>query len=439
MIATLESVRDLSIPKSSRKDELVLPDLHLVITHCARLDRIFGARDPLVRAIMYCHHIFDSLTFHRQLPSLPVPEGIQNAPPDLQLFWSTLNDPSKPVPTSLITEIHATKAGVTVKLLTTEVLKASLTLVELLEGHDMLEDEGPDSFQFVSWTKYILALSRYLKFVESVDPMERPEGCEDLSLLHERILELAIIHIIVRYSVESILSHITDLPAPSESSAPTIANAIPTLSRSWARMVRRICCPLDRVSRAPVTIAYIFLTPASPPQFALSQAWGPSWASSADPTVQLHQTTPFFSLSTPVSRWITVTATEELYDKILELEKGLHSQPNLLEDMPIYTQATFLASVFAVHVHEGIRGLDDDGWLGVIDKLLEITEYSKGGSSRPEIERSEYLLDLLPLCHPKRDPTFLRSKPATPDSGLNNAAGADCSNAHAPACIPPKH
>ncbi|KAG8902566.1 hypothetical protein FRC00_002450 [Tulasnella sp. 408] len=350
MIATLESVRELSIPKSLREDKLLLPDLHLVITHCARLDRVFGARDPL-------------------LPSLPVPEGIQNAPSDsLQQLWSTLNDPSKPVPTFQNAERLAPQAGISMKLLATEVLTASLTLVELLEGHDMLEEDGPDSFQFVSWTKYFLVLSRYLKFAESVDPMERQEGYEDLPLLHERIIELAVIHIIVRYCVESILSHIADLPAPSESWVPTIANAIPTLSRSWARMVRRICCPLD--------------------QFALSQVWGPNWASSINPTAQLDQNSPFFSLNTPIKRWITVTATEELYDKILELEKGLHSQPNLLEDMPIYTQATFFASVFAVHVNEGIRGSDDDGWLGIIDKLLEVTEYAKGGSSRPEIERN---------------------------------------------------
>ncbi|KAG9047219.1 hypothetical protein FS837_002781 [Tulasnella sp. UAMH 9824] len=174
IIATLESVRSLSIPKSPRKDELLLPDLHLVITHCARLDRIFGARDPL-------------------LPSLPVTEGILNAACDgLRLFWSTLNDPCKPIPTCLTAERLATKADTTIKLLATEVLKAAFALVELLEGHDMLEGEGPGSFHFVSWTKYLLVLSRYLKFAESVDPMERQESCEDLSLLHERILELAV-------------------------------------------------------------------------------------------------------------------------------------------------------------------------------------------------------------------------------------------------------
>ncbi|KAG9024083.1 hypothetical protein FS837_005475 [Tulasnella sp. UAMH 9824] len=130
-------------------------------------------------------------------------------------------------------------------------------------------------------------------------------------------------------------------------------------------MIKRICCPID--------------------QLALSRVWGPNWASSANPVAQLNQNSPFFNLNAAMGRWITVTATEELYDEILELERGLHSEPNLIEDMSIYTQATFLASVFAVHVNEGIRG-SDDGWLGVVDKLLEVIEYAKGGSDRPEIE-----------------------------------------------------
>ncbi|KIO29008.1 hypothetical protein M407DRAFT_6486 [Tulasnella calospora MUT 4182] len=313
------------------------------------------------------------------LPSLPGLDGTQHPPSEnLQLFWNSINDPCKPIPTCLTAEKLATKAGTTVEGLATEVVKASLALVELLEGHDMLEEEGKDTFVFVSWTNYLLVLSRCLKFVESVDPMHRHEGREDLCILHGRVLELAVTHVIIRYCVGSILLHIADLPAPSESSSPTIANAIPTLSLCWVRMVKQKCCPTNQV-------------------------WGPNWAHSVDPSAQLPQVDPFFHLSTTIKRWITIKATTELYDAILELERSLHCQPSLLEHMPIFTQATFFASIFAVHKNEEIRG-SDDGWLGIIDKVLKVTEYSRGGSGFQEIERN--------LNQPP--PTLISAEPQDP-------------------------
>lgn len=117
---------------------------------------------------------------------------------------------------------------------------------------------------------------------------------------------------------------------------------------------------------------------------------GPNWAHIVDPSIE-NQAEPFFHLYDPVNRWITIKATPELYEGILETERDLHSQPSLLEDLSIYSQTTFLASIFAVHDDDGIRGSDED-WLGVVDKVLEVIASSHSGGTGHEMEQSKHTL-----------------------------------------------
>lgn len=106
--------------------------------------------------------------------------------------------------------------------------------------------------------------------------------------------------------------------------------------------------------------------------------------------MQPDQGDPFLNLNSPFAGWITVNATPRLCEKIWEMEKDLHSQPNLFEDLSIYGQLTFIVSMFAVHVNEAVRGTDE-AWLGVVDKVLEVVEASQGGGHAHEMEHSKSL------------------------------------------------
>ncbi|KAG8925863.1 hypothetical protein FRC01_009602, partial [Tulasnella sp. 417] len=335
----LECLRTLLIPKSLSADKPPLPDLQVVIQHCVRLDCIFNPREPM-------------------LPSLPGLDASGDLAEDRsRLFWDNLNNPLEAIPTRLTAEKVAANIGTTVETLVGEVFDTSLALVEVLEGHDMLEDGEKGSFRFVSWTSYLLLLARYLQFIESIESIDGENWREDLVLLHERVLELAVIHVILRYCVGSTLSHIQGLPAPSESLSPSMANAIPTLALCWVRML------------------------------SVSGVWGPNWALVVDPSVEPGQADPFFFLNEPDHQWITVDPTHAVYNGILEMEKTLHSKPNALEELPTYTQITFLTSMFAVHINDSIRG-SDEAWLGVVDKVVEVLESSRGGGGWHEMERN---------------------------------------------------
>lgn len=164
----------------------------------------------------------------------------------MNLFWDDLNDPHKPVPTCLAATQLAKSAGTDVVSVAQEVRKVLLNLVDILEGHDLLEDGEFGSNSFVSWTRYLMLLARYLKFIQSVEPNDRGEGPEALGILHERVLDLTAIHLVLRYCIETMISHITSFPSPS--STPSIANTISTLGSSWIRMVKRLTCPINKVS-----------------------------------------------------------------------------------------------------------------------------------------------------------------------------------------------
>lgn len=120
-----------------------------------------------------------------------------------------------------------------------------------------------------------------------------------------------------------------------------------------------------------------------------------------------------------------VTATNSLYDALIKLEIRLHSEPNLLEAMPLYSQFTVLASLFALHAEENIRG-GDEGWLGIVDKFLEAIKLCRGGGDHYEIEICKPLFCSLrdfnphyfPFIEPKQPPPTLapigRTEPETP-------------------------
>lgn len=120
-------------------------------------------------------------------------------------------------------------------------------------------------------------------------------------------------------------------------------------------------------------------------QLSASEILGPSWPSTVDRATQSVYGNPFFHIATPAKRWFTVTATSSLYDALVKLEVRLHSEPSLLEAMSLYSQFTILASLFALHVEENIRGGDEE-WLGIVDKFLEAIKSCRGGGDHYEIE-----------------------------------------------------
>lgn len=103
----------------------------------------------------------------------------------LNLFWHNLNDLEKPIPTCLAAMQLAEKAGTTVGAIAGEVEAVLAAGVEILKGHDMLENGQSGLSSFVSWTKYLILLSQYLKFMQSVEPPEHIKGSEDLSSVRE--------------------------------------------------------------------------------------------------------------------------------------------------------------------------------------------------------------------------------------------------------------
>ncbi|KIO26896.1 hypothetical protein M407DRAFT_23838 [Tulasnella calospora MUT 4182] len=345
--AMLENVRDLSLslPKTSRAGTPPTLDLYAALNCCVRLDVMFPARQPPAL-------------------SLPSAAGLNDTVPNrLKIFWDNINDPFKPVPLFLAATQLATDAGTDVRSVALEVERVSVCLVDILEGHDLIEDGQFGANSCVSWTRYLVLLARYLKFIQSVEPSERNDGSEGLGILHERVLDLTIIHLALRYCVGVMVSHIQSFPAPSAS--PSIANTISTLGSSWVRLIKRLSCPINKLS--------------------LNQVCGTNWAHAVDPSGQPAASEPFSHLGNASQQWITVRATSNLYDAIIELEKDLHSDADLINEMSIYEQLTFLASFFAVHANEKIRGCDED-WLGIVDGVLEAIESQEGGGERHETE-----------------------------------------------------
>ncbi|KAG8972487.1 hypothetical protein FRC05_009840 [Tulasnella sp. 425] len=330
----VEHVRELALPTAFEDEWAALPNLPTLLKHCAKLDALFPARSPQ-----------------------PL------SPPVLDLLWDDLNDPQKPVPTLLAATQFAFETNTTIDAIVKQVANFLLAMLDILEGHDMVESVEPQSLSFVSWTDYLLLMARYLKFAESINPADDYSRTEEFSILHERILELAVIHLVVRYCAEAVASHISDHPAPS--SCPSIANAISTLGKAWIELLRRTCCPINKT--------------------VLPDILGESWAYAVDPLCQPPDSNPFFHLAIPSERWFMVVATETLYDAIEKLEVQLHSQPNLLDTMSVYQQFTLLASIFAIHGHEDIRGTDE-AWLSIVDFFLERMENSNGGGMQYEIE-----------------------------------------------------
>lgn len=107
-----------------------------------------------------------------------------------------------------------------------------------------------------------------------------------------------------------------------------------------------------------------------------------------DPSGQPADTQPFTRLADSSQRWMSAIASSTLYDTIIELERELHSDPDLFKQMSIYEQFTFLASFFAVHTSEKVRGSDED-WLGVVDKFLEVIDSQQGGAEKHDTELSK--------------------------------------------------
>ncbi|KAG9044325.1 hypothetical protein FS837_008341 [Tulasnella sp. UAMH 9824] len=345
--AMLQHIRELSQPVHNTSRVATLPwlDLRSALTCCVRLDILFPARDPLAL-------------------SLPSRAGISENPPNaLKIFWDDLNDPHKPVPLYLAATQLAKSAGTDVVSVAQEVRGVLLNLVDILEGHDLLEDGEFGSDSFVSWTRYLILLARYLKFIQSVEPNERGEAPEALGSLYEKVQDLTVIYLVLRYCVETMISHIKSFPSPS--SSPSIANTVSTLGSSWIRMVKRLACPINKLS--------------------ISEVYGSNWAVAMDPSGQPADIQPFTRLANSSQRWISAIASTTLYDAIIELEKELHSDPDLFNEMSIYEQFTFLTSFFAVHTSEKVRG-SDEGWLGVVDKFLEVIDSQKGGGEKHDTE-----------------------------------------------------
>lgn len=164
----------------------------------------------------------------------------------MNIFWDDLNNPHTPVPTFLAAAQLAEGAETDVSSIAQEVRGALLNLIDILEGHDLVEDGEFGSTSFVSWTRYLMLLARCIRFIQSVESNERGEEPEALRILHERVVELTAIHLVLRYCVETMISHIASFPSPS--SSPSIANTISTLGSSWIRMVKRLACPINKVS-----------------------------------------------------------------------------------------------------------------------------------------------------------------------------------------------
>ncbi|KAG8901154.1 hypothetical protein FRC00_008741 [Tulasnella sp. 408] len=343
--SSVERVRELSLPTTFQQNGPLLPNLSTLLKHCARLDKLFPARSPSPLA----------------LPGTDV----DNTHSSLALFWENLNDPQKPVPTFLEATQLASRSGVTIQTVVKGVDEFLVAFLDILEGHDLAESTMPGAPSFVSWTDYLLIMARYLKFAESIEPGEGIVPAEDFCMLHERTLELAIIHLTVRYCSGAIIGHISNHPAPS--SQPSIANVISTLGTAWMELLKRTCRSLNKT--------------------VLSEVMGPNWAFQVDPSGQLPQRNPFFHLAIPSKRWFTVIATPTLYDAIEKLEVRLHNEPTLVEVMSVYEQFTLVAAICAVHDHEDIRGTDEN-WLSIIDHFLQVIESSGGGVTAYEIERA---------------------------------------------------
>ncbi|KAG9017570.1 hypothetical protein FRB90_000703 [Tulasnella sp. 427] len=338
----LEHLRGLSLPTSLRNNTHPVPNLQAVIKHSAKLDSLFPARE---------------LTLPLMLKSSSDDPGSGDI---LALFWADINNSGKPVPTCLAATQLALNAGIKIESLARTVEDALVEFVDVLEGHDMLDGKPHGLPQPVSWTSSLVLLARYLKFVQSIRTMEPDVQNEQTYATHDRVLELAIIHVVVRYCVGTMTAYIAPFPAPS--SAPALANTVSSLGSSWLRMVGRVCSPLKKI-------------------------WGANWAHTVDPSQQLIQNQPFFHLAVPNKRWIQLKPTRLLYECILDLEKDLHSNPTLFESMPIYDSFTCLASLFAIHESRNIRG-GDDLWLGIVDKVLEVIEMAHCGGSRPDAEQT---------------------------------------------------
>ncbi|KAG9011577.1 hypothetical protein FRB90_007158 [Tulasnella sp. 427] len=346
--AAVEHVRDLALPSPLKAGPSSLPNLPAVLMHCARLDILFPASAPPRLNLQDTGHSDSSVN-----------ASVFNS------FWEVLNDFHKPVPTSLEAAHLASSANIAVGLVSQRALKVLESLMDILEGHDMMDDTPARTMSFISWTEYLFIMTRYLKFLESFKLLGEVPKSDYLSLIHERTLELAVIHLVIRYCIGAVAGHILDHPAVSSGSLPSMANVISTLGSAWIKLVKRSYRLINKT--------------------IITDILNVNWACLVDPSGQSSQSYPFYNLAIPAKRWMTATATDTLYQAIVLLEVELHTTPTLLENMPLYQQFTFLASLFAIHQHDHIHGTDEE-WLAIIDKILDVFNTSRGGKDSFEVE-----------------------------------------------------
>lgn len=131
---------------------------------------------------------------------------------------------------------------------------------------------------------------------------------------------------------------------------------------------------------------------------------------------------------------MSAIASSTLYNAIIELEKELHSDPDLFNEMSIYEQFTFLASFFAVHTNEKVRGSDED-WLGIVDKFLEVIDSQRGGGGKYDTELSTGDWNFQLSLKPDKLSIRIRPEAATSNFNLDRSNGFCSSKAGAPASI----
>lgn len=177
--------------------------------------------------------------------SQPLPWQLESLPPKVSSFIQELNSPSRPIPTFLQFAQAHTAEGIDMGEGLINVTKHAEQTVDYLEGLNLAEP-GPKKLpSFASWTSIFLVGGRCLAFLSRTPVDDHPDIVQRFKLAHRRIVDLAVIHLIIRYCASTVSGIISVLPSPTSRS--TIANAPAVLGAAWLRYLASLSRPLNKV------------------------------------------------------------------------------------------------------------------------------------------------------------------------------------------------